>query len=183
MPDVIVIPSAAVEALRRKAKKLRKEQGVPHHAALDAVARAGGRFPDWHHLIEAAKATEPAEEAFKHGLVIGMDIKDALQMPAAKLTHFIEDERLQYFVFDDFDLHPTGGLGVDEDLRIDSVYQTVFYRSRRIVPASLEEAFKLCRADFFFAPRYVRLGGIVMFDVVVGEEGEEDEDGKGGRDE
>ena len=56
MPDVIVIPAAAVEALRRKAKKLRKETGIAHHAALDAVARAGGMFPDWHHLIEAAKA-------------------------------------------------------------------------------------------------------------------------------
>lgn len=179
MSDVVVIPSAAVEALRRKAKKLRKEQGMPHHAALDAVARAGGVFPDWHHFIEAAKATEPAEEAFKHGLVIGMDIKDAMDVPAAKLVHFIEDERLRAFVFDDFDLHPTGGLGEDEDWRIDSVYETVFFRSRRIVPASLEEALKLSRADFSFAPRYVRLGGMLVFDVLV----DEDDEGEGDRNE
>lgn len=179
MSDVVVIPSAAVEALRRKAKKLRKEQGLPHHAALDAVARAAGRFPDWHHFIEAAKATEPAEQAFKHGLVIGMDIKDAMDVPAAKLAHFIEDARLRAFVFDDFDLHPTGGLGEDEDWRIDSVYETVFFRSRRIVPDTLEEALKLSRADFFFAPRYVRLGGMLVFDVLV----DEDDEGEGDRNE
>ena len=34
MSDVLIIPSAAVEALRRKAKKLVKERGVAHHAAL-----------------------------------------------------------------------------------------------------------------------------------------------------
>ena len=39
MSDILIIPSAAVEALRRKAKKLVKERGVAHHAALDMVAR------------------------------------------------------------------------------------------------------------------------------------------------
>ena len=57
----------------QKGKKLVKQNGIAHHAALDIVARAGGWFTDWHHLIEAAKATEPTEREFKAGLIIGMD--------------------------------------------------------------------------------------------------------------
>ncbi len=178
MSDVHVIPSAAVEALRRKAKKLRKEQGMPHHAALDAVARAGGRFPDWHHFIEAAKATEPAEQAFKHGLVIGMDIKDALEVPDSRLTQFLPDERLAMFVFEEFGLTPSGGLGETDDWRVDALDETVFFRSRRIVPDTLDEALKLRRQDFFFFPRYVRLRGQLLIDPL--EEDDEDEGGGDG---
>ena len=87
---LLVIPSAAVEALRRKAKKLVKERSVAHHAALDMVARAGGAFPDWHHLIEAAKATEASERAFKAGLVVGIDVKEAQEVPRS-LRQFVRD--------------------------------------------------------------------------------------------
>ena len=79
--------------MRRKAKKLVKQNGLAHHAALDVVARSGGVFADWHHFIEAAKATEPTERAFRSGLVVGMDIKDALAIPDSKLVHFVRDAR------------------------------------------------------------------------------------------
>ena len=173
MSDVVVIPSAAVEALRRKAKKLRKEEGLPHHAALDAVARAGGVFPDWHHFIEAAKATEPAEEAFKHGLVIGMDIKDALDVPKAKLVHFIEDERLVAFVLDEFGLNPSKAMSDAEQWHLDLINETMFFRSRRIVPESLDAAEELSRKDFFFLPQYLRLKGRLLVDSF--DDGGEDE--------
>lgn len=177
MSDVVVIPSAAVEALRRKAKKLRKEQGLPHHAALDAVARAGGVFPDWHHFIEAAKATEPAEEAFKHGLVIGMDIKDAMEVPAAKLVHFMEDERLVAFVRDEFGLNPSEGISDDDQWHMDLINETVFFRARRVVPDSLDDAENLSREDFFFLPQYLRLKGKLLIDPF--DDGEDEGGGHG----
>ena len=56
MPDIIVV----TESLR-KAKQLKKESGIPHHEALEIVARKGGVFANWHQVVEAAKATEPSE--------------------------------------------------------------------------------------------------------------------------
>ena len=96
-------------------------------------------FPNWHHLIVAAKATEPAERAFKHGLVIGMDIKDALDVAESRLTQFLPDDRLAMFAFDEFGLKPSGGLGETDDWRVEALDETVFDRSRRILPVSLDE--------------------------------------------
>ena len=164
MSDVFVIPSAAVEALRRKAKKLVKERGVAHHAALDMVARAGGAFPDWHHLIEAAKATEPSEWAFKSGLVVGIDVKEA-QDVGSSLIQFVRDETLVMFVSWAFEReHPKPWseevTGNWEDLD----WQLVYFRGVRAVPNTLDEALELCSEDFYWPPRYVRLRGKVLLD-------------------
>ena len=106
MSDTVVIPAFVVERLRRKAKKLHRETGIAHHAALDAVAQEGGAFPNWHHLIEAAKATEPTERAFKTGLVVGIDRKEAADVPSS-LKEFMHDERLLAFVRAEFEReHP-----------------------------------------------------------------------------
>lgn len=44
---------SAVENMKRAAKKLRKAEGIPHHAALDQVARANG-FANWRAVTVAA---------------------------------------------------------------------------------------------------------------------------------
>ena len=164
MSDMVVVPSVAVEALRRKAKKLVKERGVAHHAALDMVARAGGAFPDWHHLIEAAKATEPSERAFKAGLVVGIDVKEA-QDVRPSLSQFIRDEQLVKFVRSALErAHPKPWseevAGDWEDLGA----QLVYFRGVRAVPNSLDETLERCRGDFIWPPRYVRLRGKVLQD-------------------
>ncbi|MBE0619145.1 MAG: hypothetical protein IH605_00990 [Burkholderiales bacterium] len=164
MSDMLIIPSAAVEALRRKAKKLAKERGVAHHAALDMVARVGGVFPDWHHLIEAAKATEPSERAFKAGLVVGIDVKEA-QDVRPSLSQFVRDEQLVMFVRSTFErAHPKPWseevTGDWEDLD----WQLVYFRGVRAIPNSLDETLELCNEDFVWPPRYVRLRGKVLQD-------------------
>ena len=164
MSKVIVIPASSVEELRRKAKQLRKETGVAHHAALDAVARAGGVFPDWHHLIEAAKATEPSERAFKAGLVVGIDVKEA-QDAGSSLSQFVRDEQLAMFVRSAFErAHPKPWseevAGDSEDLDL----QLVYFRGVRAIPNSLDEALELCHGEFYWPPRYVRLRGKVLQD-------------------
>lgn len=162
MSDVLIIPSAAVEALRRKAKKLVKERGVAHHAALDMVARASGAFSDWHHLIDAAKATEPCERAFKTGLVVGMAVKEAQDIRPS-LGQFVRDEQLVTFVRSAFErAHPKPWsedvAGDWEDLDL----QLVYFRGVRAIPNSLDDALELCREDFIWPPRYVRLRGKVL---------------------
>jgi hypothetical protein len=164
MSDVLIIPSAAVEALGRRAKQLVKERGVAHHAALDMVARAGGAFPNWHHLIEAAKAIEPSERAFKVGLVVGIDVKEA-QDVRPSLSQFVRDDQLVKFVRLAFErAHPKPWseevAGDWEDLGA----QLVYFRGVRAVPNSLDETLKLCREDFVWPPRYVRLRGKVLQD-------------------
>ena len=164
MSNVIVIPSAAVEALRKKAKKLRKETGIAHHAALDAVARTGGVFPDWHHLIDAAKATEPSERAFKAGLVVGIDVKEAQDIRRS-LSQFVHDDQLLMFVRSAFEkAHPKPW---NEEIAgdwNDLGSQLVFLRGVRAVPNTLDETLERCREDFFWPPRYVRLRGKVLRD-------------------
>ena len=164
MSDILIIPSAAVEALRRKAKKLVKERGVAHHTALDMVARAGGTFPDWHHLIDAAKATEPSERAFKAGLVVGIDVKEA-QDVRPSLSQFVRDEQLVTFVRSTFEKsHPKPW---SEEVTVDWEnldLQLVYFRGVRAVPNSLDETLELGRQHFIWPPRYVRLRGKVLQD-------------------
>lgn len=164
MSNVIVIPSAAVEALRKKAKKLRKETGIAHHAALDAVAHEGGVFPDWHHLIDAAKATEPSERAFKAGLVVGIDVKEAQDIRRS-LSQFVHDEQLVTFVRSAFEkARPKPWSEEVAGDWNDLGSQLVFLRGVRATPNSLDETLERCREDFFWPPRYVRLRGKLLRD-------------------
>jgi hypothetical protein len=166
MSDVIVVPSAAVEALRRKAKQLVRARGIAHHAALDEVARAGGVFSDWHHLIEAAKATEPSELAYKTGLVIGMDYKDSDRVPAAKRGDFLEDEKLAQFVALDFERqHSEPRSDEDQDYLQFIKYERRYFRTTQIVPDTLEAAMRLARQVFSLPPEYLRLKGKVLWDL------------------
>lgn len=158
MSDVLVIPSAVVETLKRKAKKLVKERGVAHHAALDIVARTAGTFTDWHHLIDAAKATEPAERAFKTGFVVGMHRKDMGHVPASPRP-FVLDERLIAFVRFDYEKrHPKPW---NEDVELDwfELADLVFFRNSGPVPGTLDDAWELCSPVFVYPPEYVRLKG------------------------
>ena len=161
--NVAVIPSAAVEYLRRKAKKLVKQDGIAHHAALDIVARAGGQFVDWHHLIEAAKATEPSERAFKEGLIIGMDPKD-VDFDHSRIKCFVRDEQVIMFFRMEFEKKHPQPWSEENQWDWDDINELVYFRPKRGLPHSLEEVFELCREDFFFSPQYVRLKGVVLQD-------------------
>ena len=163
MSDVHVIPSAAVEAWRRKAKKLARQEGIPHHAALDAVARASGVYPDWHHVIEAAKATEPTERAIKSGLVIGMDPKD-VDHDRSRIVRFVHDERVVIFLRLSYERQHPQPWSEDDEGGWFNIKELVYFRFKGGAPDTLEAVYELCRGDFFFSPRYVRLKGKVLLD-------------------
>lgn len=161
---IAVFPAAAVEHLRRKAKELKKKTGVPHHEALDIVAREIFHLPDWHHFIEQAKANELSERAFKAGLVVGIDVKEASDVRSS-LSQFVRDERLVMFVRSEFEkAHPKPWSEEVEGDWEDLDWQFVYFRCVRTTPNTLDEVWELCRKDFFFGPQYVRLKGKVLQD-------------------
>jgi len=90
MRTQFIVSSANVERLKQKARKLKKDSGIPHHEALDQIALKSG-FNHWHHVSESAKTFEPTEKAYFFGVIIAMDIKDAQDFrdPTGR---FIEDE-------------------------------------------------------------------------------------------
>ena len=100
--NIVIIPAAAVERLRRKAKELKKRTGVPHHEALDQVAQESKYFRDWHHLMGHAKATQPMEQAFKTGIIVGVDPKDA-DFNHSRLKYFVPDGRAIMFLRSEFE--------------------------------------------------------------------------------
>lgn len=163
--DTIVIPAAVVEQLRRKAKKLAKLMGIPHHEALDRVARDGIELPDWHHLIEQAKATEPSEQAFKRGLIVGMDRKDVEDVHSSELTRLVIDHRVVMFLRAEYERWYPRPWSEDTQYDWENIEELVFFRQQEIVPRTLEEALKLCHENFFFPPRYVRLRGKVVMNL------------------
>jgi hypothetical protein len=173
MSEAVVVPAAAVERWRRQAKDLKKQKAIPHHAALDAVARDTGLFPDWHHLIEAAKATEPAERAFKDGLVLGADIKDVLEdtrgLVPKNVPGFVQDERLATFIAEDFKrLRGSRWKEGDESWVID---ESIYFRWLGARPASRDAAMKIVLAMFARGPVYVRLKGQILWNVVFDDDG------------
>lgn len=161
IPRIDVFPAAAVEHLRRKAKELKKQTGVPHHEALDIVAREIFHLPDWHHFIEQAKANELSERAFKAGLVIGMDPKDA-DFNLSRLINFVPDERLIMFVHSEFEKQHPKPWSEDVEFEWEDYEQLVFFRCGRAIPKTVEDVFLLCEKEFFFQPIYVRLRGRVV---------------------
>jgi hypothetical protein len=77
MHTQIIISAANVEKLKQKARNLKRDNGISHHEALDQVAKAAG-FNHWHHVSESASAFKPTEQAYYFGVIIAMDIKDAM---------------------------------------------------------------------------------------------------------
>jgi len=76
MNILIFTPSSNVEKFKQKARKLKKEQGLSHHEALDQVAKEF-HYHHWHHVIEMATITAPSEIAYHDGLLVAFDIKEA----------------------------------------------------------------------------------------------------------
>jgi hypothetical protein len=159
--DIVIITSSSVAHLRRKAKELKKKTGIPHHEALDQVARESKRFRDWYHLMEHANATLPTEQAFKSGLIVGMDRKD-VDFDLSRLAHFLPDVRVSSFLSSEFmKLHPKPW---SDELEYDweDIDDLEYFRPLRAFPNTLDEVLELCRKDFFFLPRYIRLKGKVI---------------------
>jgi hypothetical protein len=94
-----IFTSADVEKFKQKARKLKRETGIPHYQALEQVAQDAG-LPNWHHITKYAAITSLNETAFRHGIVICMDIKEGWDFRAQE-AGFVEDWDVSYFAEND----------------------------------------------------------------------------------
>lgn len=87
MPHFIkIVPGSApqriasrdvLERIKRHARQISREQGIPHHRALELAAQQQ-RFDNWHQVAVALANTEPSALAVRRGIVLAVDIKDAI---------------------------------------------------------------------------------------------------------
>jgi len=74
---VTLVHPQLISRLKKQAKRLQRQSGRPHHELLEELARQKG-FPNWHHLTLAHAETQAVERQIQEGLIVVMDIKEAL---------------------------------------------------------------------------------------------------------
>lgn len=166
MRPQIIISSADVEKLKQKARKLKKDGGTPHHEALDQVAQSAG-FNHWHHVSESAKAFKPTEQAYYFGVLIAMDVKDAMDFrdPSGR---FIEDDLAFALCADDiyaYSREVDDDEAADEDRHYeedknewmqDMLMNYIFFRYVGTdIPARVEDVVALVRECSFWPPEFI----------------------------
>ena len=77
LADYPIFSSATFGKWKQEARALKRSSALPHHQALDQVAIAKG-FDNWHHVVTEAKLNRLSEAAYRSGLVVAYDIKDAM---------------------------------------------------------------------------------------------------------
>jgi hypothetical protein len=167
MSVIIFTPSNNVEKLKQKARKLRKDLGLTHHEALDQVAKKY-HYHHWHHVTEMAAITAPTEEAYRNGLLIAFDLKEA----DLDSDFFIETEIARFFCEDELwtayleieDVEDPDFLDLPEEEQRSYFMETfeslAFYRfTGEKIPGSVEDALKLISEISFWPPEYIWLNG------------------------
>ena len=167
MRTQIIITSASVEKLKQKARKLKRESGISHHEALDLVAKEV-HFNHWHHVAESAKAFEPTERAYYFGVIIAMDIKDAMDFrdPSGR---FVEDSSAFTLCADDIYRYIREADEDSDMLATDYHYEEdrlewmeeglmnfVFFRyTASTVPESVDEVVEIVDECSFWPPEFI----------------------------
>jgi hypothetical protein len=168
MITLIFTPSSKVEKLKQKVRKLKKKQELSHHEALDQTAQQGG-YHHWHHVTEMATITEPSETAYRSGLLVAFDVKEAESFDAELFT---EDRLAPFFcteqlwktyldieIEEDPEFHELPESEQREYFQ-DFMENLIFYRyCEKNTPSSIEEAVKLINEYSFWMPEYIWLKG------------------------
>lgn len=193
--QLIPTTATAVEKFKRQAKTLRKTTGTSLAVALDTVAKQGG-YEHWKHVtlcLEQTKISKPlpriladyleqvtvhdpassaTENAFAHGFVFAMDVKDALELSPA--PEYIECQDGWYLAakelwprlvsYRDEEIGTTLAETLEpEDLletALEDLHNYRFYRfSDPIGPTTLEDAYKRISQLSFFPPTHIWLQG------------------------
>ena len=181
MSDIYIVTAKNFEQFKQRARKLKQSEKIPHHEALERVAKSLN-FENWHQVTVAAAETEAAENAHRSGLIIALDVKDASEYDFERDGAFVEDLRLWRFceaeLFDDYRLSKDDdgrtfeSTSTKEELQEDfenDLTNVVLYRyTHDALPSSIDEALAMSRERCFFAPLYVWLNGrfISVFDYL-----------------
>lgn len=174
----IIIPTHAVEHLKKQAKRLKKEHDISHTEALERVAKQID-FEHWHALTLANKKIQPAESAFKDGCVLVFDIKEGMDVSSNKML--VQDSMLEIVcekamdriycnMLDEDDLR---GRTYEQTLTLEELEENirecdyVFFRLSESAfkqCSSLEQVMDLVSEYSFWPPLYVFIKG-KLFDV------------------
>lgn len=172
MSYIVIIPTVAFEKLKQKARKLKRQRNIPHTEALEMVAQ-GISLPNWHQVTLHAQSTQVTEAAFKSGLIVALDIKDAMEYKFDQDGVFAADDRAHYFCRRDlFEAYKnaTDDEGrtlaskySEEELKedfIDDLNNYYFYRyAPEKLPDTIDEVYRLCRERCFLLPREIWFKG------------------------
>lgn len=164
MRTQIIISSASVEKLKQRARKLKKDSGTPHHEALNQVAKAAG-FNHWHHVSESAKSFEPTEQAYRFGVIIAMDVKDAMDFHDIS-DGFVEDpfaftlcaDDIYAYIRDadaDSDMIEDDPQDKKDWMMFDLMSFTFFRFTGTKVPENVDEVVKMVRECSFWPPEFI----------------------------
>ena len=138
-----------------------------YHETLDQVAQAAG-FNHWHHVSESAKAFKPTEQAYYFGVIIAMDVKDAMEFHDPSGS-FVEDPFAPALCSDDVCGHIREIDGENEvagndqiceeeenEWRQDVLSDSVFFRyTGSSIPGTVEDVVKMVRVCSFFPPEFI----------------------------
>lgn len=182
MANSYIVTSKTLSQLKQKARDLKKSAGIPHHVALEQVAKGIG-LPNWHKVAESAEITAQTEKAYLSGLIVAFDMKDAGSFDPANI--FIEDQ--QALAFCEKDLLASFRKACEdegepateeevEDYRNELHWNHVLFRYvGHELPLTVRDALSLIYEKSFWAPLYVWLKGSFY---ETGYEGAQDDEGE-----
>ncbi|QYK05822.1 plasmid-related protein [Shewanella zhangzhouensis] len=168
-----VISSQNVERLKQLARKLKREQSIPHHQALEIVAINAG-FNHWKEVTESHSRYLPTETAFLSGVVLAFDLKEASELSVID-SALIRDHLLEVFTenslrlyhrnLEDEDDNEGRTLGetlsdveLDDDFRHFACFE--HYRlNPEISLNTVEEVLELARKYSFWPPEFIWIRG------------------------
>lgn len=171
MSNSHIVSAKVLEKLKQRARKLKKCEGIPHNQALEKVAKSAG-FDNWHQVTVSAAETAYVETAHRSGLIIALDIKDALENQFDRDGVFVQDDRLYYFCQEDLFQHyrlseDDEGRTFESRMPIEALREEfemscdeMLYRyTGESLLRTMDEVFKLSFQRCFFAPVFVWFKG------------------------
>lgn len=166
-----------LERMKKLARRLKKAENLPHHEALERIARHA-HLDNWHQVVTANKEMLPTEQAIREGIVVAMDPKDCEWQdelhPKSPVGRFVADRILGALLkesifqmeqegIDEEDGRPNREKWSEAELRefVDEYMQElVFYRFEGDdPPETLQQVIDLVNEAVFFGPLCVWIKG------------------------
>lgn len=154
---------------KQEARSLKRSSQLTHHQALDHIAKTK-RFDSWHHVVTEAKLNRISETAYRSGLVVAYDIKDAMDhwVPDAsfigdsRVIHFCEEDIFTWYQRGDDeaegeekDAIPTDPIEYREEFREWLMNVHLFRYAGLNLPPTPTKVLPLLNERCFFAPMFI----------------------------
>lgn len=164
-----IFSSATFGKWKQQARALKKSGDLSHVQALDHIARIN-RFDSWRHVVTEAKLNRISETAYRSGLLVAYDVKDAMDNWRSD-DSFVDDFRaFEFCRADIFAWYQRGDDEAEDEERLaipqdPSEYQEefdewltnvhLFRYVGPVVPPTPWEVLPLLDDRCFFAPMFI----------------------------